>query len=54
MKKIGLGKKDNYWTVTGTLENLKVEPIGDRTWADRHKRMQIQHKIIRHKQSKIL
>ena len=41
----------NYWTLTGTLENLKVESIGYKTWDDRHKRMQIEHKILRYKQN---
>jgi len=43
--------KDNYWTVTGTnIQDVKVEAVGPNTWADRHKRMQIQHKIIRYKE----
>jgi hypothetical protein len=41
----------NYWTLTGTLENLKLESIGYRTWDDKHKRLQIDHKILRYKQN---
>ena len=46
MKNMKEQEPDNYWTVTGKLEDLKVVPVGNKTMRDRNKRMQIQRRII--------